>query len=255
MCAVAQSNSTRRQPEQQAPPVQKLRMRYAKRGPARFTSHRDFSRAFERALRRAEVPMAYSSGFHPHPRISYANASPTSAATEAEYLEIGLGQVCDPHKVMAALNEVLPPGLRLLDVIAAHAGSIGDELTASAWRLDLGAQAEPALLEQAVAALLASDQVSVQRMTKTGLREFDVRSAVMLLRVCGPGQLELIVQHTAPLVRPDDVVQALRALVPELGSQRPALLTRLAQGGVVAGDPEQLTDPFTGVPVSPFESH
>ena len=80
----------REQPEQQAPPVQKLRLRYAKRGRLRFTSHRDFSRAFERALVRAEVPMAYSSGFHPHPRISYANAAPTGAASEAEYAEIGL---------------------------------------------------------------------------------------------------------------------------------------------------------------------
>ena len=72
--------SPRQQPEQQAPPVQRLRLRYAKTGRARFASHRDFSRAFERALRRAEVPMAYSSGFSPHPRISYANASPTGAA-------------------------------------------------------------------------------------------------------------------------------------------------------------------------------
>ncbi|MFZ2750918.1 MAG: DUF2344 domain-containing protein, partial [Propioniciclava sp.] len=50
------TNAARRQPEQQAPPVQKLQVRYAKRGRARFTSHRDFARAFERALRRAGVP-------------------------------------------------------------------------------------------------------------------------------------------------------------------------------------------------------
>ncbi|HEX5771098.1 MAG TPA: DUF2344 domain-containing protein, partial [Nocardioidaceae bacterium] len=53
------------QPEQQAPPVQRLRIRYAKRGRLRFTSHRDFSRAFERAVFRARIPMAYSSGFNP----------------------------------------------------------------------------------------------------------------------------------------------------------------------------------------------
>ena len=86
----------RAQPEQQAPPVQRLRIRYAKRGRLRFTSHRDFSRAFERAVFRARIPMAYSSGFNPHPRISYAGASPTGAASEAEYLEIGLAEVVDP---------------------------------------------------------------------------------------------------------------------------------------------------------------
>ena len=56
-------------------------MRYAKRGRARFASHRDIGRALERALRRAGVPMAFTSGFLPHPRISYAGASPTGAAT------------------------------------------------------------------------------------------------------------------------------------------------------------------------------
>src|SRR4029453_11201813 len=81
------------------PRVQWRRVKYAKRGRARFTSHRDFGRAFERALRRAGVPMAYSSGFSPHPRISYPNASPTGAASEAEYLEIGLAAACDPDKV------------------------------------------------------------------------------------------------------------------------------------------------------------
>jgi len=55
-------------------------VRYAKRGRLRFTSHRDFGRAFERAVRRAGVPIAFSSGFSPHPRISYAGAASTGHA-------------------------------------------------------------------------------------------------------------------------------------------------------------------------------
>ena len=62
----------------------RVRLRYRKLGKVRFTSHRDFSRAFERAIFRARVPIAYSSGFNPHPRISYANAAPTGTASEAE---------------------------------------------------------------------------------------------------------------------------------------------------------------------------
>ena len=69
---------------------QRLRLRYAKRGRLRFSSHRDFQRAFERALRRAGVPMAYSQGFNPHPRVSYANSAPTGTASEAEYVEIAV---------------------------------------------------------------------------------------------------------------------------------------------------------------------
>ena len=71
-----------------APAVQRVRVRYAKRGRLRFISHRDFARALERALRRADVPMAFSAGFNPHPKISYPGAAPTGVASEAEYLEL-----------------------------------------------------------------------------------------------------------------------------------------------------------------------
>ena len=125
----------RDQPEQQAPPVQRLRVRYAKRGRLRFTSHRDFSRAFERAIVRARVPMAYSSGFNPHPRISYAGASPTGAASEAEYLEIGLAREVDPAEVLTALDEALPHGLDVLEVVESRGGSLADLLEASVWRI------------------------------------------------------------------------------------------------------------------------
>ena len=81
-----------RQPDGPPPPptVQRLRIRYAKRGRLRFVSHRDFARAFERALRRSGVPMAFSAGFSPHAKISYVGAAPTGSASEAEYLEICL---------------------------------------------------------------------------------------------------------------------------------------------------------------------
>src|SRR4029077_20131205 len=92
--APERSRTLARSPEGPPPPpvVQRVRIRYAKRGRLRFTSLRDFARAFERALRRARVPMAYSGGFTPHPKISYIGAAPTGVASEAEYLEIGLAQ-------------------------------------------------------------------------------------------------------------------------------------------------------------------
>ena len=128
---------SRQQPEQQAPPVQRLRIRYAKRGRLRFTSHRDVSRAVERAVVRAEIPMAYSSGFHPHPRISYAGASPTGAASEAEYLELGLAERRDPEDVRRALDEALPDGLDVAAIVESPGGSLSDLLVASSWLVEL----------------------------------------------------------------------------------------------------------------------
>jgi radical SAM-linked protein len=123
--------------------VQKLRIRYAKRGRLRFSSTRDFSRALERALRRADVPMAFSAGFHPHPLISYANAAPTGTASEAEYFEIRVTERVDPQAVRAALDEALPEGLDVLEVVQAGPGALADRLEASEWHIVVRAADPP----------------------------------------------------------------------------------------------------------------
>ena len=180
----------------------------------RFTSHRDFSRAFERAVFRARVPMAYSSGFNPHPRISYAGAAPTGSASEAEYLELALAQVVVPADVHAMLDEALPPGLDVLEVVESPGGSLADLLEASRWRI--GLSADHAAVADAVARFLAADEVLVERMTKKGMREFDARGAVLSLVVdaadeAAPGRtsMDVVLRHGTPAVRPDDVLRGL----------------------------------------------
>jgi radical SAM-linked protein len=224
--------------------VQRLRIHYAKRGRLRFSSHRDFQRAFERALRRAAVPMAYSAGFSPHPKVSYAGAAPTGVASEAEYLEIGLAQRCDPDRVRAALDASLPPDLDVLDVVEVppapdntKAPSLADRLEASVWQVTLDG-VEPAAAQQAVDRFLAADRVEVSRMTKNGMRTFDARAAVVALSVtprAEPGDagacaiLRVVVRHVTPAVRPDDVLAGLRS-VGDLAPPSAPAVVRLAQG-------------------------
>src|SRR3954452_6361608 len=119
-----------RQPDGPPPPpvVQRLRIRYATRGRRRFNSHRDFARAFERALRRAAVPMGYSAGFSPHPKISYVGAAPTGVASGAEDLEIGLAEPRDPDEVRRELDAALPPGLDIVAVVPAAGSSLADRI-------------------------------------------------------------------------------------------------------------------------------
>ena len=210
--------------------MQRLRVRYAKRGRLRFTSHRDFSRAFERAVFRARLPMAYSSGFNPHPRISYAGAAPTGSASEAEYLEVALAEVVDPAAVHAALDEAMPDGLDIVEVVESPGGGFADLLQASRWRIALPMPA--AEVRAAAAAFLAAEEVPVQRMTKKGLRDFDSRAAVLSLEVSAEGEgavLDVLLRHLEPAVRPDDV---LSGLVSVGGAELVGvpLLTRLAQG-------------------------
>jgi radical SAM-linked protein len=218
----------RPQPEQHPPPVQRLRVRYAKRGRARFTSHRDFGRAFERALRRAGVPMAYSSGFSPHPRISYANAAPTGAASEAEYLEIGLATTCDPAQVQTALDAALPPGLDIVEVVNAPPGALADQLTGSRWQVAL-VGVEAADRRASVDRFLAAGKVQVTRMTKNGLRTFDARDAVVVLEVTEGGLLATMA-HGEPLVRPDDLLAALATVWPSFAPAEVPVMTRISQG-------------------------
>ncbi|MFF4346712.1 TIGR03936 family radical SAM-associated protein [Streptomyces sp. NPDC001530] len=230
--------------------MQRIRLRYTKRGRLRFTSHRDFQRAFERALRRAEVPMAYSAGFTPHPKVSYANAAPTGTGSEAEYLEIALTETRDPEKLRELLDESLPAGLDIIDAVEARTSGLADRLTASVWELRLDG-VDPAEAERAVEAFKAADVVEVQRKTKNGMRTFDARSAVASLETHSKTHsethsetdspqadrptdqpcaiLRLVVRHVTPAVRPDDVLSGLRA-VADLAPPVAAAVTRLAQG-------------------------
>ncbi len=240
------SPDKRSQPEQQAPPVQRLRLHYAKRGRLRFTSHRDFSRAFERAVFRARIPMAYSSGFNPHPRISYMGAAPMGSASEAEYVEIALAAVIDPAQAHADIDEALPDGLDVIEVVASAGDSLADRLEASWWRITLiDTPVELAL--PAVEALLATNEVIVERMTKKGVRSFDARAAIVSVALAEAASreascaiLDVVLRHGSPSVRPDDVLAALL----ETSGLRvtAALQQRLAQGpldgeGGTVGDP------------------
>lgn len=229
---------SRQPPVQQPPPVQRLRIRYAKRGRARFASHRDFGRAFERALRRAEIPMAFSSGFTPHPRISYINAAPTGAASEAEYLEIGLADVREPDQVRDALNEAMPTGLVIVEVVPASGPGLPERLTASRWRADLPA-ADAEAVASAIAELLAREEMMISRPTKNGERQVEIRAAIHEL-IATPTGFELVSAIGEPTVRPDDVVNALRLLQPSL-SDSSALFSRIEQG---TWDGTRIIDPL-----------
>lgn len=232
----------------------------------RFSSGRDFQRALERALRLAEVPMAYSSGFHPHPRISYANAAPTGVASEAEYVELALARRVDPDELARAVDAMLPAGLDIVEAVEAGPGSLAERLQASRWRFAFAA-GDAANAQAAVATFWACPQVEVTRVTKSGPKTFDVRQAVVLAewqppasptvaQHGGPGQpnseqpgpeqacaiLETVVRHTTPAVRPDDFLSALRSTA-DLELSSPPLVTRLAQGPL-SGDPPRVADPL-----------
>ncbi len=240
-------------PNPSAAPVCKVRLRYGKRGKLRFTSHRDVARAFERALRRAGLPMAYSQGYSPHPKVSWVGAVPTGAASEAEYVEIQLVDHVDPEVVRAELDAALPDGLAVLEGVLAGPGGLAERIEASRWRIEVpGLHGEQ--LRLAAQALLAVPELLVERVTKNGRRPLDARAAIVSLEVedfptmppapdprttCGI--LIVVVRQVNPAVRPDDVLSAL-GVVAGFPPPAPAKAIRMAQGRL--DDDGDLVDPL-----------
>ena len=220
-----------------------LIVRYAKRGRMRFASHRDIARAVERGVRRAELPIAYSAGFTPHPKISYAGAAPTGAASEAEYLELSLTRACAVSEVRERLDAALPDGIDVIEVMQAPPSLGALPLEASLWEVVLPG-VSPADAIRAAGEFLACDALEVERLTNKGPRRVDARAAVITMGTgryaagggdAGNAILRMVVRHVIPAVRPDDILVALRRLT-ALAPSSPPLVTRLAQGALSAED-------------------
>ena len=263
-------------PARVLPITARVIVRYAKRGRMRFASHRDIARAVERGVRRAGLPVAYSAGFTPHPKISYAGAAPTGTASEAEYLEIGLTEARAASEVRDRLDAALPDGIDVIDVIEGPASLAGLQLEASHWQAVLpGVQPEDA--GRAVDAFLARGSLEVERLTAKGSRRVDARAAVITMETdrCGADThasgnaiLRMVVRHVMPAVRPDDILAALRQ-VADLAPSSPPLVTRMAQGPLgmeaasapaespgpdVPGDPQRPSGPAMR-PQGPGRAH
>ncbi len=187
--------------------------------------------------------MAYSQGFSPHPKVSWVGAAPTGVASEAEYVEVSVVEQLDPEALKIALDEALPPGIDVVEIVQARGGNLTERIDASQWRIELDG-VEPEKLAEAVSALLAAERVEVERLTKNGMKTLDVRPAVVSAEVeprssdaghdesalsqpCGI--LMTVVRQVTPTVRPDDVLNALR-VVADLVPPVPARATRMAQG-------------------------
>ncbi|MBI4936481.1 MAG: DUF2344 domain-containing protein [Actinobacteria bacterium] len=164
----------------------KLRIRHTKLGKIRFTSHRDTARHWERAVRKAGVPLAYSAGFTPRPRMSFGLALPTGAESFAEYLDIELApdHVADLDDLCVRFGAALPAGYDVTHIVPRDqvSPSLQEDVVACTWRLTLHDVSNQQLLE-AIDATLASATLPVARERKGQRSTDDVRPAILDLSV------------------------------------------------------------------------
>lgn len=93
----------------------RIKIEYSKGEEVKYLSHRDLMRAFQRAIRRADLPIAFSQGFNPHMKISWGQALKVGATSEAEYAEFEFSTWVKPDELLARLNTTLPKGLAIMN--------------------------------------------------------------------------------------------------------------------------------------------
>ena len=203
----------------------RVRLRFAKLGKVRWTSHRDVARMWERALRRVDLPVAYSAGFSPRPKVSFGLALSTGHESVAEYLDVdldspqgpcpngGIAEI-DVADLPARLSPALPVGV---DVLAAariepRTPSLQEAVTSCTWRIEVPDRS-PDQLAALVARAMAADELMVTRERKGHEVTDDLRPAILSLELAGRTvrgtelEAELAIQTRS--VRPAELLRAL----------------------------------------------
>jgi radical SAM-linked protein len=202
----------------------RIRIRFAKLGKIRWTSHRDTARMWERAFRRIELPLAYTNGFSPRPKVSFGLALPTGYESLAEYLDIELADggvdAVDVESLPTALSAALPMGVDAVAAAAieARAPSLQEDVTLCTWECTVadpsGTPADfGASLAERAGELLDASEVVVTRQRKGTDVTDDIRPAILSLRLLDETpegvRLECDLATQPRSLRPSELVAAL----------------------------------------------
>ncbi|MBF7083706.1 DUF2344 domain-containing protein [Desulfallas sp. Bu1-1] len=219
----------------------RYRICYSKHGPARYISHLDLVRALERALRRAGLPVAYSEGFNPHPRLSFAAPLPVGSEGLAELVDVETTAPVARRELAGRLNAALPRGLSVREVteVPENAPSLMAALDSAGYIVHVDAGDLPACPPaDAVRSFLALDHIEVTRRGKDGQEKVrDIRPGILdlkMLSVDGDLILELRLKTGSAMnVRPEEAVEAFLRHA-GLAVDRADL--RITRTGLFAGD-------------------
>ncbi|MGA2522209.1 MAG: TIGR03936 family radical SAM-associated protein [Acidimicrobiales bacterium] len=198
------------------------RIRFTKLGRVRWTSHRDVARMWERALRRAGLPVAYTAGFSPRPRLSFGLALPTGSESLAEYVDIAMAEPVPTDDLAGRVTGLLPDGVDAVAAapVAPGAASLQEEVSSCTWEIEVPG-VSPGQLEEAIGRVLGADSLPVRRERKGRDVVDDLRPSVLALSCCGAdavGARLFAELGTRPRgVRPSELAQVMGV---ELGRSR-----------------------------------
>ncbi len=172
----------------------RVRLKLSKQGRARLVGHLEYLSMFQRAVRRAKLPVRFSGGFHPTPKVSYLEALPMGVASEAELVDLELTSPVPVGQILSDLNVQLPEGFRVIEgaIIPWKSPSPSASVAASRYRVPLP-KPRPQELTEKIISLLEADQLLVTRMKKGRAEQIDLRPDVLeVSRVDDELELELV---------------------------------------------------------------
>lgn len=167
-----------------------VRLQYTKLGKVRWISHRDVARALERAFRVVQLPLAFSEGFSPRPKVSFGLALSTGHESDAEYVDLVLAEALPLDALVPRISEALPDGIDVVGAVALadRAPALQEAVTCVEWRVDVAHKdltaIDPAQLRDLVDAALVLPTLVTMRRRKGGDVVEDVRPVIRRITVC-----------------------------------------------------------------------
>jgi len=194
--------------------MQRLRVKFSRGEEIKFISHLDMIRLWQRIMSRANIPIAYSEGFNPHPRISLAAALALGVTSQAELMDIYLSRWVSPHSFSQAVTRQLVPGIGLLgtNVIPDTYPSLQSQTRFAEYIVRVNSPFAAADVEAKIKNLLAAEEIPWQHQRDTGTRNYDLRPLIDDL---------WLAEYRAP-----EAIIGMRLRCDNLGSGRPEQVSR-----------------------------
>jgi len=160
--------------------MQRLRIRFRRGEEIKFISHLDIMRLWERALRRAQIALAYSEGFSPHPRLSLAAPLAVGVTSDAELMDIFTIRWASPHWFTSAISPQLPAGIGIIGVyqVPLTLPSLQSQVRYAEYRVGLETEEGVKDVEKAISGLLAQERLPWHHQRDTGQRSYDLRALI-----------------------------------------------------------------------------
>ncbi len=207
----------------------KLRIKFSKHGPIRFIGHLDVMRYFQKAIRRAELDIAYSSGFSPHQIMSFAAPLGVGLESNGEYMDIEVHSITSCEDVMNSLNAVSAPGIQVISVkiLPEGAGNAMASVAAASYTVSFREDRAPKLaIAEHLPAFMAKEQILITKETKKGSREVDLKPGIYELDFQENAFHMLVDASSAGNIKPIQIIEAFLAEHNEVLQENALFVTR-----------------------------